>query len=314
MKKGFIFMITVIVFLIIMLTVFYTYEVYKVSMDDNAVEKRVLSMNDYIKDLEVDVERAAYIAGFRTLLSIEEYVSETGEFMTNLETNFQEAFYSGNLSNTTPFMLENSTFSLYLQKINQNSKKIGVQVDINISEINLLQTDPWNVQIDVVSKVTLNDTRGLADWSFEKTYTTNIPISNFKDPLYSVYLKGRLQNFIVKTDITDFVDNNQTSALMSHIEDGLYKASNKAPSYLMRLRGNLSNSTYGVEGLIDINLLENQEDLEVNYDRSVVDYIYFGNQSTNNRCDVQNMPNWFKIDTEHINDYEINELSYLNCT
>ena len=51
--------------------------------------------------------------------------------------------------------------------------------------------------------------------------------------------------------------------------------------------------------------------------KSVVDWIYFGNVSTNNSCSIQNMvftPDWFIMDEQHLASYQINgTLEYSSC-
>jgi hypothetical protein len=73
----------------------------------------------------------------------------------------------------------------------------------------------------------------------------------------------------------------------------------------MRLEGNLSNSVYGIESLV--NLEEFQEQEVPIKSRSVVDYIYFGTQSIDD-CKIKNMPSWFMLDKDdppnHINIYQ----------
>ena len=83
-KKGFIYTTIVIVFLAVMTSLFYTYELYKPGSTDDTVETRIKTMNDFINDMKVDTERAVYISGFRTLIALEEYVSERGEFLVDI--------------------------------------------------------------------------------------------------------------------------------------------------------------------------------------------------------------------------------------
>jgi len=312
-RKGYIYITVVIIFLIVMLSVFYTYEFYKAGSKDDTIETRILTMNDFLDDLKIDSERATYISGFRTLIALEEYVSETGEFLDDMEAFFIEAFYNGKIGNFSPEILNQSSFSLYIQRVNQKSNDFDISMNMTVSSINFSQSNPWTVVVDVYTAVTITDNRGLANWNFNETFTSTIPIASLKDPLYSVNTLGRLESFIVSTNITEFVVNNQTDNLMTHIENGYYNASDKAPSFIMRFEGDLSSDANGIENLVDISFLEDQEDIVIDYTRSVVDYIYFGNQTTSNKCNVQNMPSWFKIDEEHINDYEINELNYTNC-
>ena len=90
-----------------------------------------------------------------------------------------------------------------------------------------------------------------------------------------------------------------------------YRAYSSAPSFLMRLEGNLSSSSYGIETLVNTNELSFLE-LTV-YDRSSVDYIYFGSQSTtdykiHNITDVY-MPG-FRLDDDHVDEYNVGNFTY----
>ncbi|NQU98676.1 hypothetical protein HQ533_04365 [Candidatus Woesearchaeota archaeon] len=313
-KQGIIYMTMVIVFLVVMVAVFYTYELYKVGSREDTIETRIRTMNDFIDDLRLDAQRAAYIAGFRTMLALEAQIIETGSFLSDAGEEFKEPFYNGTIGNTTPDILKGQSFSHFLQGVNQQSGNIGISLNITVLQITFYQTDPWNVVVDILSTVNIIDNKGLAEWNFNETFTSKIPIEDLKDPIYSVNTLGRFQNFIKPTNISDFVsDDNKTANISLHIENGYYKASDKAPSFMMRFEGNLSDSTHGIESLVDISFLEKQEDIVVDYTRSIVDYIYFGNQSTNNKCNFYNMPSWFKMDSGHLSDYEVDQLSYSNC-
>lgn len=311
-KKGFIYMSVVLVFLAIMMSVFYTREVFSGEQAD-IITSRIKTMNSFVEDLSVDADRAGYISGFRALLSLEEYISTQGVFLTDVESSFKEAFYNGTIGNYTPMIMIDSSFSEYIQRVNQKVGEIGINIIWEVTDLRLSQSDPWTVVVDIDSNITVNDARGLASWTFNKTLQSSVSIYNLKDPLYSVNTLGRVESFIQKTNITEFVVNNQTDNLIEHIENSYYRESSSAPSFIMRFEGDLSSSSNGIESLVDISFLEKQEDIIVKYDRSIVDYIYFGSQTTNNSCSVQNMPSWFEIDDNHIIDYEIDELSYSSC-
>lgn len=311
-KKGFIYMSVVLVFLAIMMSVFYTREVFSGEQAD-IITSRIKTMNSFVEDLSVDADRAGYISGFRALLSLEEYISTQGVFLTDVESSFKEAFYNGTIGNYTPMIMIASSFSEYIQRVNQKAGEVGINIIWEVTDLRLSQSDPWTVVVDIDSNITVNDARGLASWTFNKTLQSSVSIYNLKDPLYSVNTLGRVESFIQKTNITEFVVNNQTDNLIEHIENSYYRESSSAPSFIMRFEGDLSSSSNGIESLVDISFLEKQEDIIVKYDRSIVDYIYFGSQTTNNSCSVQNMPSWFEIDDNHIIDYEIDELSYSSC-
>ncbi|MBU3942271.1 MAG: hypothetical protein KKF74_05140, partial [Nanoarchaeota archaeon] len=67
-----------------------------------------------------------------------------------------------------------------------------------------------------------------------------------------------------------------------------------------------SDSPYGIESLVNLEEFQAQE-VPIR-DRSVVDYIYFGDQTTTN-YNIQDMPSWFKLDKEHLATYECEGLT-----
>jgi hypothetical protein len=96
------------------------------------------------------------------------------------------------------------------------------------------------------------------------------------------------------------------------LNNSYYVASTTAPSYLMRFEGDLSNSSLGIESLVNLEELNKQNIPVVN--KTLVDYIYFN--STNNPteyCNVQNMPDWFRIDQAHASFYDITGLDKDSC-
>ncbi|MFH1589632.1 MAG: hypothetical protein ABIB43_03650 [archaeon] len=315
MKKGFIYLSVVVILLIIMMTVFYVYQFYQPGQKDDAIETRIKTVNFFVEDFIEDSERAGYISGFRTFIALEEYISEKGTYLNDTEEIFKEVFLNGSYGDFTSGIINESTFSQYLERVKIKARELGISMNVDIISIKLSHSDPWNVQVDVSTNIVLTDVKGLASWNFSEVIVVNVPIENLKDPIYTVGTLGRFESFIVEGNITDFVGpNNNTDNLKEHIENFYYKAApEKAPSFLMRYEGNFSNSTYGIESIVDISFLEKQEDITIYTSRSVVDYIYFSGMLTTNYCNFQNMPSWFKIDDLHLTDYELTGLSYSSC-
>ena len=105
--------------------------------------------------------------------------------------------------------------------------------------------------------------------------------------------------------------NGSGKTTLLNVINGFYKASTKAPSFLMRFTNNLSNSSFGIESLVYIPLLTAQN-LQVDESKSIVDYLYFSNVTgTAQVYDCENLPEWFRIDYDHESDYDIDSL---NCT
>jgi len=314
-KKGLFYLLISALFITIMIFVFLAYKEYGYTDKQKIVETRVKTINDFIKDIDSDSKRAIYISGFRSLIALEDYVTKAGQYINNTEELFRIAFYNGTINNTEVEVLENSSYSEYLEKLRVIGGRIGLDVYINVTRIILRHDSPWSVNVTVTTYINISDKKGLARWDFSKNYSTSISLISIRDPIYSVFTYGRVPNTIRISNITDYVNSdNDTTQLQIHINNSFYTENTLAPSFLMRLEGNFSSSPYGIESIVYIPELLYQG---VGYDssRSIVDYVLFTNITgyEEKACNVQNMPAWFRIDLNHTVKYEVNKLNYTIC-
>jgi hypothetical protein len=156
-----------------------------------------------------------------------------------------------------------------------------------------------NIDMDV------KDKKQTSSWSINKDIKTNISIEGFEDPLYVINSFGRVTNTIRISPFEHFVIGSNIDNLLTQINESYYITTNMSPTYLMRLEGNLASSEIGIESLVNLQEFIDQG-LTIK-DRSAVDYIYFGNQTTTNYR-VNGTPSWFKIDSDHISVYEVEDL------
>gem|GEM_PF-514159 len=316
-KKGVFYLLIAVLFVAVMVFVFLAYKQYAYTDRQKVVETRIRTINDFINDIDSDSKRVIYISGFRALIALEDHVARTGQYLNDSEELFRIAFYNGTVNATEVEILENSSYSDYLGKLRLIAGKIGITIDINTTNITLFHETPWSVSVNVTNHINITDTRGLANWEFDKTHSTAVSLINIRDPVYSVYAYGRIPNTIRRSNITvEYVNNtnNDTTWLLYLINNSFYIENELAPSFLMRLEGNFSNSTHGIESLVYIPELIYQG---VNYSttKSIVDYILFTNVTgyETTACNVDNMPTWFEIDLNHTSKYEVDELSYSLC-
>ncbi len=305
-RKGFFYLFVTVIFLLVVLILV---KLRTPSLDSfEAVQARVKTMNDFIRDFNNDASKASYIAGYRALLAMEEELSLTGSFFQDADEAFLEAFYNGTINGKNKSVLENSSFSHYLASVNSIAGRIGISLDSKAT-ISLYQEDPWSITVKVVLNNNVTDLKGLASWSYQHQVLTRLSILSLRDPLYVVGTLGRVPNTIRASNYSYFIndtnDANDTTNLLSHLNKSLYIASPSAPSYLMRMEGNFSNSTFGIESLVNIPKLQDQR-LEVKNNASLVDYLYFGSAPNQSLCyPIINTPSWFKIDKQHLKTYEI---------
>ncbi len=305
-KKSMFFSIIAIALISLIVFSLTIYTSYKLRDKVMVTETRIYSMNSFIDDVEKDIERGLYISGFRALMSMEQYITDNGIFLNDVDSCFKEAFLNGTINNSQMGLMNESTFINWTQRIKEQAIKLDIIVDFDINDVIIYQESPWATNIAINVSLDVEDLKKTASWQRPLYITTNISIQEFEDPLYVINSYGRVTNIIIKTNITDFIVNNETTNLKIHVNNSYYIESNTAPSFLMRLEGNLSNSIYGIESLVNLEEFQAQE-VPIR-DRSVVDYIYFGDQTTTN-YKIKYMPSWFKLDEGHLETYECGDLT-----
>jgi hypothetical protein len=287
---------------------------YKLRQTSFATETRINTMSTFISDVEEDVGRGAYIAGFRSLVALTDRVVTTGEYLSDVDADFNELFFNGTLNQTNSSFLANNTFTDWMDKIKTEAGKIGIIINFSINNVSLFQNSPWEVGVDVNLVIAVSDNENISRWNKSTSVKTYIELSGFEDPFYPLGTNGVVENRIERTVHSDFVSGADISNLLDHAEKGYYIEFTGAPSYLMRLEGDFGSSKYGIESLVDIAELIGKG-VSVN-DKSIVDYIYFGSQNPA-AYHVQGAPSWFKLDNSsnmygnqtHLELYEVTSLT-----
>ena len=292
-KKSIFYTISAIALTIVIITTYSAYNTYRLSDKMEAVQNRIETVNFFIKDVEKDIGKGVTIATFRTLLSFNQFIATNGTFIDNINDRFKESFLNGTINKQQLGLMKDSTFTDWANKISAEADEVDIKLNFSINDVKINHTDPWTVSVGLNISFDIRDKRNTSYWIRDRYLVNTISIIGFEDPLYIVNSNGRITNVIVKSNITQFVVNGNVQNLLKHTNDSWYIAHNDSPSFLMRFEGNLGNSTYGIESLVNLGEFEAQG-LTLK-DRSIVDYIYFGTKSTAN-FRINNTPEWFKID------------------
>jgi len=306
-RRGMFFLIIALLFIAVFLTILYATATPTKTEQQESIIGRITTMDDFLKDFHSDVSRATYIAGFHSLIALEQYMNQHGTFLTNASPYFIEAFMNGTVAGDPYDIMENSTFTEYLGRVNQDAAKVGIGLNVTIQDIALSQSTPWSVDVTFTLIINVTDLRGLAQWNYIKPFTTEVPILDLRDPVYSVNTYGRLPNtFRISPYNNDssLVNGNVTTNLNAEAQNMYYREDPYAPSFLQRLSGNLSGSSkYGIASLVNLDDL-NAQGLLVNTGSSIIDYVYFSGRNTTNWCPTTGAPkpSWLKIDETHYND------------
>jgi len=291
-RKGQLFTIGAILLITLM---FLSFELFSFLQENKSIRTRVSTMDNFLNSVEINLQRQIYISGFRIIFLAESQITSTGDYIPNIDSFFKEAFFNGTINGEE----ENSTllgvtYGDLIKSLNNKAKKINVNITLNDSQLIVTQSDPWNVNITLVSDFSMIDKSDLAKWEKVQRISTLIPITFFEDPFFTVNSYARISRKISQTPYEgNYVSGSDVSNLYDHVEKGYYAANSNAPSFLNRLEGDFSPDVNGIESFVDISELSAQG-ISV-YDKTTIDYLYFSfeNPSTHS---VSGMQTWFKID------------------
>ena len=316
-KKGMYFTILTIGFLLIFIFVFVIPGYSRLGEKMAVTEMRVDSMNDFIKDLQRDLERGLYISSFRSIMAMEQRVINTGTFLNDSEHSFKEALLNGTVEGINSSLMVASKFTSWIENVQSEASKLNIEAGVELHEVRVYQTEPWKVSVWANLTLNVSDSTGIATWEREEIIETQVKIAEFEDPLYVVYSLGRITNIINITPYGDnytykqgdtwYVDN-----FMDHINDSYYTFNPDAPSFLMRFESNLSGSSCcGIESLVNLKELESVgfSGSEIHTQSSLVDHYYWVGV-TNGEYRINLTPSWVKLDGDHLSTYDVVGLSY----
>lgn len=277
-----------------------SYSFYSYFDDRSSVDSRIESLNRNILSMQEDFERKLYIAGFRIILVYEKRIAESGNYISDVESTFQEVFFDGtiegSLDEEEQTLLSGVLFEDIIGGLQSNLEEVNLDFIFENPEVFVFQEDPWNIRVRLVGDMRIEDLSGLANWEKETEIVAVIPVSHFEDPFYVVGSRGVAPRRVIQSPYTfDFGD---LTNITNHLEGKYYVSSSLAPSFLMRLEGNFSSDINGVESLVYL------PDLSEQKDKSIVDYIYFSSSNPESNS-ISGMPSWVKLDEVHRNFYNL---------
>jgi hypothetical protein len=302
-KKSMFFTIIAITLAGIILFSIVVYTGYRQRDKMFVVETRIDTIEDFMTGLDKDLSRGLFISSFRAILALEQYIIENGTTLDSTALRFEEALLNGTVNATGIEVIENSSFTDWINKISSQAEKIDIIINFTIDEISIKHDDPWNVAVEMSLTLDVTDKKNTAAWRRTQEIGTKVSIEGFEDPLYALNSFGLITNTIVNNDGASFSNIN---TLLSHINNSKYIASTSAPTFLMRLEGNLSNASKGIESLVNIQKFIDQG--IPSSGRASVDYIYFGTGSYSTCLVNETLPyyTWFRLDNDHLTTYSVN--------
>jgi hypothetical protein len=316
-KKAVFFTFTAILMMSVFLISFFVYNEYRMRNRALVLETRISSMDDFIQDIKVDIERGLYISSFRSILSLTEYVTLNKSYVDNVNSAFNEVFFNGTVNDQEMSLIKNNTFPIWEGRVEEQAKKTDIDIYFYNETVNIDQTSPWKVRITLDFTLGVGDIRSTAYWTKDMSIETYVNITNFEDPIYRIKTNGLVLNAIKPKNVAFFVNQttNSTTNLESQANGSYYIAWTNAPSFLKRLEGDLSADPNGIESLVNIQKLTDQGLVPglLPQNKTPVDYIYFNERNNPTSWKIKNMPTWFRIDNQtnnqgnqtHLQIYEV---------
>ena len=293
-KKG-IFFTSITIVIISLLLLSYTF--YDVLQDRKTIKTRIETMNNFLFAINEDLERQLFASGFRVILLLEQEITETGTYVSDLNATFNEVFFLGTVygesNDDIELLMTGAKFQDILDSMQSKADKLNIEINMTNPLIKVYQEDPWNIKFSLTTDFTMRDKGNLALWNETKTISALIPITNFQDPFYTIGTNGVILKKIQKSPYTNLTNPND---LLDHAIKSYYINSIDAPSFVNKLQGNYTADPYGVESLVNIQNFSSQG-ITVK-DKSIVDHVYFSASSPAN-CQISGMPSWFKLDNVH---------------
>jgi hypothetical protein len=305
-RKGFFFTMVAVALSIVLILSFKVYDTKGRNEKNEVIAARIFTLNDFIRDVESDMQKGLYIASKRTFLGMQEYITEQGAFLPSTADAFEEGMLHGTIEGIQVNFTLNATFTDWTRRIQAQAETVDIVTNITILSITLHHFDPWTINVTTLMELNASDGKGIASWSRVQEVSTKVSIIDLEDPLYVVSTSGKVTNTVRRTNSTPFVQGGDVTNLIIHTNESYYVASSYSPSYLMRLEGNLSPSSEGMESLVNVvELLSNGVPTS---DRSVVDAVYFGTGSTTN-FRINMTPSWFKLDEDRLGIYGVTNIT-----
>lgn len=327
-KKGIFFTFVAITIMTVIALVFAPPLDTALLKDAQPLHTRITSIDNYINDLqEAYFETVLRATTHKAILSLIFYMNTTGFYLKDLDSTFRDVMMNGTIKHppgslthvriddiTGKKIMENNTLLNWTSKItNVALDTLNINASINITNISVIQTKPWNIDSSIRINFTVKS--DAARWEKAAVITTTISVEGFHDPYYLVNTNGKYTNIIKKSTVA--FDSWNISLVREHLRNGTYVhwQASDAPSFLMRFNNSMDNSSCcGIESLVNPNLITPSDQRE-----SYLDYMFWSHVYN----DVQNCTklynittpstgtglwdefNYFKMDINHVTKYNI---------
>jgi hypothetical protein len=284
-RKGYFFTLTVIIVISLVALVFTLRQDPGYSSRAAIENQRLVEDERFLSAAQDDVAVALRVAAYRAFLSIDEDNLRSDGYLPGFDATFEELVLNGTDGGTASSFLVGSSLADWESSVRTLAGRLGLDFSLEDLEVEAFQDDPWTVQVRLTGTVVLEDPSLEARWESSFLASASLPVTAFNDPLYTV---GTAQRAFRRISAVPAAPSFPAD-IPSLISSGSYFATPKGPSFLMRIRGDLSpGGAAGIESLVDVEVLAA---VDIERSGSIIDSHYLGAPELVT-CPVPGQPAW----------------------
>lgn len=266
-KKAVFFTLISLIFIGIFVTTYRVKVEYGESDKMHSIKARINLMDDFVRSLENDAPRAQYIAGFRGVYSLSNYVCSHGD-PVNVDLAYDEVFTNGTIEGNESYalLMKNQSIKSWTKRMSLLAESMNLILNISVSNVSVVHATPFSLKATMDISYNLTDRLDTASWNRSRTIVSYISIEGWQDPLFSLRTNGG-SRVIHETNLSSF---NTVNVLSMFTNKSYFEVSN-GPSFLDRLENRTvpTSSGFGIGTLLNPNYYGNPQNA------SVLDYAYW---------------------------------------
>lgn len=172
--------------------------------EDIFIETRINSMNNMYKSMVKDVDKSLKIITRRAISVAfsNVSVSEGGQPPQPLDEaneTLVELILDGTLEGSSEPLMENATFTYWINKMKELSMLRGFDMNVNINLLEVKPYDYLNLLVKTELNISISDKQGVAEINRLVDVNSIVSLEGLEDPLYPLYTSGFGSNLIRKS-------------------------------------------------------------------------------------------------------------------
>ncbi|MEM5777444.1 MAG: hypothetical protein QXJ06_03270 [Candidatus Aenigmatarchaeota archaeon] len=199
-RKGVVFgLLLVIISLSLIALVLMQKEIYRKNISKTFIENRIQEISNLFEGINYDLEKALDIITKRSIAVAESKIITNGIPLTSADQTIKELVLFGSINGEEQALMENSTISNWIKKIEIIGREKGYKINISFIDFEVKPYDSFNIIIECSAWINISDNSGLVSIKKIQNISKTVSIENFEDPIYALNTNSKATRIIKKT-------------------------------------------------------------------------------------------------------------------